>query len=312
MPLLKYKNGFAFMKEYIEYILFKIFVLLSNLLPFRVVQRLGKKFGAIAYYLVPYRKSVALENLRKSFPEKKEKEIIRILKSTYANFFITIFEFMSIRKLTPDYIKGMIEIDNFDYVLEGLSKGRGLILMSGHFGNWELNAIAVGLMLGRPLNVIVKRQKNKFVDKEINKWRCFFGNKVIPMERAFRESLRILSKGGVVALLADQSAPKEGLYVNFLGRPASTFAGPAVMSLKTGAPIVMGFAIRDEKFRYRIVFEKVEFERADDESENILRLTQAHTALLEKYIRLYPDHWLWFHRRWKHTPPENLKFKVNK
>ncbi|CUS98915.1 KDO2-lipid IV(A) lauroyltransferase [Candidatus Kryptobacter tengchongensis] len=294
------------MKNYIEYILFKFFVLLSNLLPFRVSQRLGKALGIFAYHFIPYRKKVALDNLRKSFPEKSEKDIAKILKMAYVNFFITIFEFMNFQKLKPDDFKKMVTIENFNYVIEGLNKGCGLILMSGHFGNWELSAVVSGLEIGKPLNIIVKRQRNKFVDEEINKWRCLFGNKVIPMERAFRESLKILSEGGIVALLADQSAPKEGLYVDFLGRPASTFAGPAVMSLKTGAPIVMGFAVRDRGFNYRLIFEKVDFEPSEDEGENVLKLTQIHTSILEKYIRLYPDHWLWFHRRWKHSPVKNL------
>lgn len=293
------------MKNYIEYILFKFFVLLSNLLPFRVSQRLGKFLGIFAYYFIPYRKKIAFDNLRKSFPERSKEDIMQILKMAYVNFFITIFEFMNFQKLKPADFKKIATLENFNYVIDNLNRGRGLILMSGHFGNWELNAVVSGLEIGKPLNVIVKKQRNKFVDKEINKWRCLFGNKVIPMERAFRESLKILSEGGIVALLADQSAPKEGLYVNFFERPAATFAGPAVMSLRTGAPIVMGFAVRDKGFNYRIIFEKVEFEPTGDESEDVLKLTQIHTSILEKYIRLYPDHWLWFHRRWKHSPANN-------
>lgn len=297
------------MKNYIEYILFKFFVFLANILPFRVSQRLGKALGIFAYYFIPYRKKVALDNLRKAFPDKSEGEIKQILKMTYVNFFIAIFEFMSFPKFKPEDFKKIVRVENLNYVYEALDKGRGLILMSGHFGNWELSAVVLGLEVGKPLNVIVKRQRNKFVDNEINKWRCWFGNKVIPMERAFRESLRILSEGGLVALLADQSAPKESLYVNFLGRPASTFAGPALMSLRTGAPIVMGFTIRDRKYNYRIVVEKIDFTPSGNEDEDILKLTQIHTSLLEKYIHLYPDHWLWFHRRWKHTPTNNLNLK---
>ncbi|CUS76460.1 KDO2-lipid IV(A) lauroyltransferase [Candidatus Kryptonium thompsonii] len=297
------------MKNYIEYIIFKFFVFLTNLLPFKVSQRLGKAFGIFAYYFIPYRKKVALENLRKAFPEKDEKVLKQILKMTYVNLAITFFEFMSFPKLKADDLKKIARFENLNYVYEGLSKGRGLILMSGHFGNWELNAVVTSLEIGKPLSIIVKTQRNRLVDKEINKWRCWFGNKVIPMERAFRESLKILSEGGIIALLADQSAPKEGLYVNFLGRPASTFAGPALMSLRTGAPIVMGFAVRDKNYNYRIIFEKVDFTPSGNESEDIFNLTQIHTSLLEKYVHLYPDHWLWFHRRWKHTPTHNLSPK---
>jgi len=295
------------MKNYIEYLLFKFFVLFARILPFKLVQRLGKLFGIFAFNFIPYRKKVALENLRKSFPEKSDKEIKKILKSAYVNLGITLFEFMKFTDLKISDLDGFVKFENFGVVAKALEKGKGLILMSGHFGNWELSAIATGIKIGKPLNVIVKKQRNKFVDGEINKWRCWFGNKVIPMEKAFRESLRILSEGGIVALLADQSAPKEGLYVNFLGRPASTFAGPAIMSIRTGAPIVMGFAIREGNYGYRIVFEKIDFIPSENEDEDIIKLTQLHTSMLEKYIRLYPDHWLWFHRRWKHQPPSEMR-----
>ncbi len=295
------------MKNYLEFIVFKFFVLLARLLPFKIVQRLGKLFGIFMFIFIPYRKKVALENLKKSFPEKRDEEIRRILKLAYVNLGITFFEFMGFANLKISDFDGFVKLENFDVVVEALKKGKGLILMSGHFGNWELSAIATGIKIGKPLNVIVKKQRNKFVDREINKWRCWFGNKVIPMEKAFRESLRILSEGGIVALLADQSAPKEGLYVNFLGRPASTFTGPAIMSIRTGAPIVVGFAIREENYGYRIVFEKIDFTPSENEDENIIKLTQLHTSMLEKYIRLYPDHWLWFHRRWKHQPPSEMR-----
>ncbi len=295
------------MKNYLEFIVFKFFVLLARFLPFKIIQRLGRLFGIFMFNFIPYRKKIAFENLRKSFPEKSDEEIKKILKLAYVNLGITLFEFMGFANLRISDFDDLVRFENFDIVAEALEKGKGLILMSGHFGNWELSAIATGIKIGKPLNVIVKKQRNKLVDHEINKWRCWFGNKIIPMEKAFRESLRILSEGGIVALLADQSAPKEGLYVNFFGRPASTFAGPALMSIRSGAPIVMGFAIREKNYRYRIVFEKIDFTSSGDENETIIKLTQLHTSTLEKYIRLYPDHWLWFHRRWKHQPPSEMR-----
>lgn len=295
------------MKNYIEFVVFKFFVFIARLLPFKLSQRLGKLLGIFAYHFIPYRKKVALDNLKNSFPEKSHDEIKRILKMAYVNLFITVFEFMSFTKLKADDFKKFVSFENFHYVEDALKLGNGLILMSGHFGNWELNAVVTGIAINKPLNIIVKTQRNRLVDAEINKWRCWFGNNVIPMEKAFRESLRILSSGGIVALLADQSASKEGLYVNFLGRPASTFAGPAVMSIRSRAPIVMGFAIRDKNYSYRIVFERLDFEpTCEGDDEKVLKLTQLHTSTLEKYIRLYPDHWLWFHRRWKHKPPQNF------
>jgi KDO2-lipid IV(A) lauroyltransferase len=152
----------------------------------------------------------------------------------------------------------------------------------------------------------VQRQRNRFVDAFMNKNRMLFGNKVVEMERAPREIIATLRNNGVVAILADQSGPQEGLFVNFFGRPASTHRGPAVFSVRTGAPIIMAFIIRGADGFYRVEFEEVDTRNVSGtDDEKVEQITARHVAMLEKYASRYPDHWLWMHKRWKHSPPAN-------
>lgn len=133
-----------------------------------------------------------------------------------------------------------------------------------------------------------------------------FGNKVVEMERAPREIIAALRNNGVVAILADQSGPQEGLFVNFFGRPASTHRGPAVFSVRTGAPIIMAFIIRGADGLYKVEFEEIDTHNVNGtDDEKVEQITARHVAMLEKYASRYPDHWLWMHKRWKHSPPIN-------
>ena len=177
-----------------------------------------------------------------------------------------------------------------------------MVMLSGHFGNWELIAFAVAHQSGLPFTIIVQTQSNRAVDRVINRHRCLLGNRVVPMGISVRETIRTLRSGGIVAIAPDQSGPEEGVFVDFFGRNVATHQGPAAFSLRTGAPMQMGFIIRVDDGRYKVVLEEISTEPlTGDSDENILELTRRHTALLERYIRLYPDHWLWMHRRWKHT-----------
>lgn len=203
--------------------------------------------------------------------------------------------------LSPDEIKNRCILTNPEVVESALARNRGIIFMTGHFGNWELLAVATMLHLNMSGIIIVKKQRNHFVDKMINELRTKYTNRVVYMKESVREIIKTLDDNGVVAMIADQSAPRDSVYVPFFGRSVATYAGPAYFALRTGAPIVMGFSIRRPDDRYDVVFEEVGADDLRDAgNENIKVLTARHAALLEKYIRKYPDHWLWQHKRWKH------------
>lgn len=290
------------MKNQIEYLLFRFFRFIVLKLSLKNAQQLGLKLSNFFFIILTRRKQIAVDNLKQAFPEKSDADILTIAKKAFQNFGITIAELLWSPRLTPEILGQLVKFKNLDLMINRYKEGKGLIMLSGHFGNWELFALATGFVSKIPCTIIVKTQTNLLVDKIINEHRTLFGNKVVPMEFAVRQMLSSLSKGGVVAMIADQSAPKESVFVNFFGKQVATFQGPAVFGLRSGAAMQMGIIIRKPDFTYEAIIEEI---RTSDLTEynqaNVYELTQRHTAVLEKYIRMYPEQWMWTHRRWKNV-----------
>ncbi len=266
------------------------------------MQSFTRILADFSFYVLRVRRKVALENLRHAFPEQPESWIRRIARQSQHGLFLSMFEFLYSRKFTAEEIKQHVSITNVDVIWNAFRRNRGVIFMTGHFGNWELLAIATMLHINSSGVIIVKKQKNHFIDKMINDLRTGHTNRIVYMKESVREIIKTLGKNGVVAMIADQSAPRDSVYVPFFGREVATFAGPAYFALRTGAPILMGLTIRRPDGGYDAIFEEVQSEDLQDASkENIRELTARHTAVLEKYIHEHPDHWLWQHKRWKHV-----------
>lgn len=289
------------LKHLIEYWFFRLIGVGVRLLPLRIVQRLGASAGELLYAL-GFRKDVTVNNLRRAFPDWSEREIDQIARASFRNVGTALLEFLWFPRFQPASIREVARIENPELIKELLARGKGIILLTAHFGNWELLAQSMHVELELPLSIIVKPQSNPFVNRQINRWRTLWGNKVVPMGVAVREILRTLQEGGVVGIVADQSAPKESIAVQFFGRDVPTYEGPAVFSLKTGAPMMIGFAIRQPDGTYRSRFEEVPTRDLNGYSEtNVLELTRRHVAITEKYIRAHPHLWMWMHKRWKHV-----------
>ncbi len=285
-------------------IVFILYILLEKtipLFPLGFVRWLARIYGNVFYYLIPIRRKVAVGNLKLAFPEMGAAERKRILKAAYINVMTVIFEFFYFRKLDEARLRKMISISNIDIIREKLKKGKGLILVCGHFGNWELAAFATGRMCGEPMHVIVKEQKNKMVDKRINRIRTLRGNVMIDMSQGLRDVLRVLHENKIIAMLSDQSAPKENsVKVDFFVKDVPTFEGAAKFALKTGAAVLFGVPMRGQDGNYTITFTSppARLPRRG-EQDQIRELTQWHATMLEEYIRKHPEQWLWFHRRFK-------------
>jgi KDO2-lipid IV(A) lauroyltransferase len=290
------------MRESIEFIAFLLLNRISRSLPFRVAGRIGAFLGEATFLLTGFRKRVTLENISRAFPELSPRQISVIARGAYKNYGIALLEMLWAGSQTPQVLASVVQISNPEVMMNALSRGKGVIFLSGHFGSWELLISAVRLQLGRPFAIVVQHQRNRRIDALLDADRQRFGNMTIPMGVSARKVVGVLHGGQIVAMLADQSASKESVFVDFFGRPAATHGGPAAFSLKTGAPIVMGFLTRTPEGTYVIMFEEVpQTDLRGYTEENIVELTRRHTAILEKHIRLRPDHWLWMHRRWKHT-----------
>jgi Kdo2-lipid IVA lauroyltransferase/acyltransferase len=273
-----------------------------RLFSFRGVQKLSRLLADFSFHVLRIRRKVATENLRNAFPGQSEAWIRSVARRSQHGLFLSMLEFLYSSKLSADELLRLFTFSNVDVVFNAFRRNRGVIFMTGHFGNWELLATATTLFLNSSGLIIVKRQKNHFIDTMINNLRTRLTNRIVYMKESVREIIKTLDENGVVAMIADQSAPRDSVYVPFFGRAVATFAGPAYFALRTGAPLLMGLSIRRPDGTYEAVFEEVQ---ADDlkeaNKENIEELTARHTAVLEKYIRQYPDHWLWQHRRWKYT-----------
>ena len=289
-------------RDIIEFGGFVIAGFFVRLLPFRVAQRLGRRLGQFLYTNLKIRREVTYKNLKAAFPDKSIEELDEIALEAYCNLLITYIELFWFPNLNRGAILHIIRVRNPEVMENAWRRKKGLILLSGHFGSWELMVFSTAVLFDIPFTIIAKEQRNPLVDKLINKYRSLSGNRLVSMDKSVRQVLTTLRDGGAVAMLADQSAPRERLYIDFFGRPAATYEGPAVFALRSGAPIVMFFLIRQKSGRYELVFEELSVEDLDGQTdENVIELTRRHVAVLERYIREYPGQWLWLHKRWKHT-----------
>jgi len=229
-------------------------------------------------------------------------EAAKIVRRVYENVFTVIFEFFMMNKLSKEKFAKFIKIKNPELVGKLLEKGKGLIMISGHFGNWELIAYGIPQINGIPVGVIVKKQTNERVDKRITMIREHGGNRMIEMNQALRETLTLLKENKVVAILGDQSAPADNsVKVKFFVDNVPTFEGAARFAIKTGSSVIFSVPFRNKDYTYSIEFQEIDMSKYTEyNDENVKALTQEHTRLLEEAIRERPDHWLWFHRRFKH------------
>jgi KDO2-lipid IV(A) lauroyltransferase len=289
--------------NFLVYILFVFLEKTVPLLPLGFWHFWAGIYANLFYYLIPIRKKTALSNLKLAFPEKESPEINKIIKRCYRNVFIVIFELFFMRNLNETKLHQIIKMENPELIEKCLQKGNGIVIVSAHFGNWELMGYGCALYTHQQFNIIVKEQSNHRLDKRLNRIRESAGNKIIEMKIALREVLRLLGENKIVVMLGDQSAPKEGsVKVDFFVKDVPTFEGAAKFAIKTQSAMIFGYPLRQKDNTYKVCLKEIDMGKYKEYSEeNIKKLTQEHTKLLEEAIRKNPDHWLWFHRRFKHV-----------
>lgn len=263
---------------------------------------LGSLLGDVAWS-IGLRRRVAEANLVLAFPHLPVEERARILVSHYRELGRVACEYPRMGELVRAPASAVVaELEGFEHLESARTAGRGAILMTGHFGNFEL----LGAWLGRmhPVSFVVKPLSNPRVERLITGWRRAAGVDLIPLGTGVRRVFEALKENRWVAMLADQDARQNGVFVPFLGRAASTPAGPAEISLRTGAPIVMGFVVRRHDGRHTLTLTPPLEPPTAAGPEAVRQLTAAHTAVLEHWVRRHPEMWFWLHRRWKTRPPE--------
>jgi KDO2-lipid IV(A) lauroyltransferase len=289
------------MAERFEYLLFLFISAIACRLSFRWAGRVGAFLGNVVFSLTNFRKAITLDNLTKAFPEKSEEEISAIARGAFRNYGIALVESLWTRNKSEEELRRVVRVENADVMQSALALGRGVLFLSGHYGSWELLVSAGRLHFTMPFAIVVQQQRNRRIDALIDASRSRFGNTTISMGVSSRRVLTALAEKKIVTLLGDQSGPKEAVFIDFFGRPAATHRGVAAFSLKTGAPIVMGFLVRQSEGTHVLTLQEVDRAGIDSSNEGIDELSRRHVAILEQWIRKHPDHWLWMHKRWKHT-----------
>jgi len=225
-----------------------------------------------------------------------------LIKAIYRNFTYLWFEVLQTKKIIRSNFDQYFNSYNFELVTNTLKKNRGAIIISGHLGNFEWISIYLGIK-DIPFAAIAKRLSNRYIDEFMCNNRERNGCKVIYTKTALKEGLKFLRDKKVLAIAADQDARKKGIFVDFLGQPSSTAVGPAIFQIRSGAPMLYIAAIRTSYAHFDMHFEKIEIrEDLKISNESIHEITQAHAAILDRWIKKYPEQWFWMHRRWKSKP----------
>jgi KDO2-lipid IV(A) lauroyltransferase len=289
----------------ITYVLLYALVRFLSMIPYHTGQRLGRVFGSGLARVLGGRVNVSLDNLQYIYGSRiKERELRDLNARIVVHFSQMLFEAPHILRLKPTNLERYVVFENEGNFLSAIEKGRGVLILTAHFGNWELMSAATSLRFAEKGAVIARPINFLPAERMMNQLRSRFGNKIIPKQRAMRRVLTAVKENMAIGFLMDQNVDwYEGVFTRFMGRPACTNKGLALLALRTGAPVIPMFSVRRGDGRYRIIFEReVELIRTGDKTRDLEENTQIFSGIIERYVSQYPDQWFWFHRRWKTRP----------
>lgn len=274
-----------------------------RLLPLRAASAFGALAGRLAYWILPHERHKALTHLKWVFEkEKTQTEIYQMARDNFANLGRNLGEWLKMPALSDEEIRARVVPENFDRIKKALQKGKGAILLTGHFGNWEWLAAYVsslgyrGVVLARKIHfepynrLLVRLRRSHGVE-------TFFRNK------SPKPILKELAQNHLLGILPDQDVDKiNGIFIPFLGREAYTPTAPVAIARASGAALIPVFLVRNgQKFHLRVE-EPIPVERSQNKEADLYRHTLEWNSVLERYVRQYPDHWVWMHRRWRTRP----------
>jgi KDO2-lipid IV(A) lauroyltransferase len=268
------------------------------LLPMGTVRRAGRGLGRLAYWLDAFHRRIAMENLAQAFPAASERERRLVVRRVFAHFGSLLLELLRFAQLPPSRMQALIDTDGEERVWQAYDRGRGVLFFTGHFGYWELQAMAQPLRV-KPVSVLARPLDNPRLHAMLERMRTATGNTVIYRQGALRKVLRELAENRGVALLIDQHLHSDAVQVDFFGRPAATTTALAALALRTGAVVIPVFALPLPGGRYRFVYERPIEPPPPTSSDPVRDFTQSCTDVLEMYVRRHPELWLWMHRRWR-------------
>jgi len=293
----------------VQYGAVRAMVAVLRLLGFRRASAVGAWLGALGYRPLGIRRAVVERQLRGAFPDWTPARVAQVARASYQNLGRTFIESAVLPAYSREQVLGLFErVENWEIVEQALALGRGVIMLTGHIGNWEIGG-AYFAARGVPFAAVTRGMENPQFDRYITRARRLVGVTVVHDADAVRQVPRLLRAGHAVAFLFDQGAVGlASTWVPFFGRMAKTPRGPAVFALRLDAPMVFGLSIRQPNGRFTLSFEAVDTVRTGDRDADVDAMVAAYSAVLERWVRRVPEQYFWHHRRWKHqrpgTPPE--------
>ena len=274
----------------ITYLFLRILSSILSKLTLKNQVKISQHLASIFYHYIPKRKNIALKNLNIAFPNHSDEWIKKTLKNCYKFLTFNFIQFLAFPKSTK---KIKIKVIGQSILEQGLNEGKGVILISAHFGAWEILGHWFGVN-DYPLRGVAQRQTNKGANKFFEEKRQLSGIKHVYRKVGFDRLYNILNENKILGLVSDQDAKSKGIFVNFFNKPASTHTGAAKFHLNIGAPLIFGLCIQTGFQKY-----KIELIPISGAKKSVESITQEFTNILEKIIKKYPEQNFWFHNRWK-------------
>jgi Kdo2-lipid IVA lauroyltransferase/acyltransferase len=276
-----------------------------RIVPNPLLPGLGNRLGDALFFASAKLRRVTLKNLRQVFESEWSEEQIRcVARQVFRNFGQTAVEFVCLPRMSREELRSRVRIDGLEHLKQALKAGKGVILISAHYGNWELMGARIA-QEGVGMNVLARAADDGLTDRIVNDIRDAGGYRVFARGGSLMPVLRCLRQNEAVGMLIDQNF-RTGIFVDFFGRPAATASGAAEIALRTGATVLSAFVERQEDDTHLAVLSPLEIERTGDHERDVVAVTQYFTKVIEDAVRRRPDQWMWFHDRWKFRPPDDV------
>jgi len=265
------------------------------------VLRWGTRVGALAAKVLRKRDRMAMRNLSGAFPERDESELRQILDDSWRHFGREMLLYLKVQSMPLQEIAARCTFANLQFLHDARAHGKGTMLLSGHFGGWEIGHLALMAHVDN-VRTVARPLDNELLEADLARLRASTGAKVVDRRRAARFLLKSLTENAVIVLLPDQAVqPREGVLVPFLGRPAWTTDAPAKMAARHGSTIVFAFCIPDGS-GHRLEFEEpIRVDQLSEDERDPVALTRRINDIISRRIAAWPELWLWMHDRWKGT-----------
>ena len=292
--------------DFLGFIIVKALSFILFCTPLGLALWIGRCGGYFACCVNSKRRAIAYANLKSAFPEKGTAEIKKILKAHYENLGMSVIELLKFSAMGKGYLDRYVEISGVKNIDEAIQRRKGLIFLTAHFGNWEIASLAVSSR-GYAMSVFAREQKYTKLNDILNKNRKMTGCRVVTKGFSIREIIKTLKDNGMIGMLGDQDAGANGVFVNFLNRPASFAPGAVIFALKTGAKTLPSFIRRIGNSKHLVeINESLELVDTGERDKDVRENLKAISRIMEDYIKRFPDQWLWSHKRWKSTPQRTV------